>query len=325
MFADSPSISQQSSRSSCELRNGEQSMRAFFVFFAKLSFISFSGKKLKEQRPHGNYDPAIARFTQADSLIDASTTEGMNQYMYVNGNPINFTDPSGHKPKAPVVWAAAGFLIAQSQGKSFEESVKYAAVGYGIGYHKQQDEKKRNSVWGKYHRSDAGQFSGIRTEKFFGKLLGAKAEKWGTKFGQWWKTNILGKNDYEKHGGELYSNIFLWATYGFCDLSFPKETCALIRAAAFIGEYRVKEKYGRFPDPFNGGLNLKPGKDEAKGNCGVAKQQPGQMMFLIRANDSPASPGNDPQNQGYAEIVKFAFILAYTCQASQDDHRNPWE
>jgi RHS repeat-associated protein len=43
------------------------------------------------------YDPVIAHFIQPDSLIpQAGASASYNRYAYVNGNPINFNDPSGH-------------------------------------------------------------------------------------------------------------------------------------------------------------------------------------------------------------------------------------
>ncbi len=43
------------------------------------------------------YDPGIARFTSADSVIDGeSDTQGWNRFSYVKGNPIGAKDPTGH-------------------------------------------------------------------------------------------------------------------------------------------------------------------------------------------------------------------------------------
>lgn len=42
------------------------------------------------------YDPAIGRFLTPDSIIDGNQNFGMNRYMYVNGSPVNFRDPSGN-------------------------------------------------------------------------------------------------------------------------------------------------------------------------------------------------------------------------------------
>ncbi len=46
------------------------------------------------------YDPVLGRFISADSLVpDATNWDDYNRYMYVRGNPMRYTDPSGHSPK----------------------------------------------------------------------------------------------------------------------------------------------------------------------------------------------------------------------------------
>ena len=43
------------------------------------------------------YDPSIARFLSADSIIpDMYDTQAFNRYSYVKNNPLKYTDPSGH-------------------------------------------------------------------------------------------------------------------------------------------------------------------------------------------------------------------------------------
>uniref|UniRef100_UPI000A42832A RHS repeat-associated core domain-containing protein n=1 Tax=Leptospira interrogans TaxID=173 RepID=UPI000A42832A len=61
------------------------------------------------------YDPGIARFTSADTLIDGELdTQGWNRFSYVKGNPIGAKDPTGHLV-APIV-AGGVVLYALTQG-----------------------------------------------------------------------------------------------------------------------------------------------------------------------------------------------------------------
>jgi len=54
------------------------------------------------------YDPAIGRFISADTIVDPGAGNmGFNRYMYVAGNPVNYTDPSGHVLTLAVVLIAA--------------------------------------------------------------------------------------------------------------------------------------------------------------------------------------------------------------------------
>jgi hypothetical protein len=43
------------------------------------------------------YDPALGRFTSADTIIP-SGIQGLDRYAYVNNSPVMYTDPSGHNP-----------------------------------------------------------------------------------------------------------------------------------------------------------------------------------------------------------------------------------
>jgi hypothetical protein len=41
------------------------------------------------------YDPAIGRFTSADTIVPGGV-QGLDRYAYVNNSPVRYTDPSGH-------------------------------------------------------------------------------------------------------------------------------------------------------------------------------------------------------------------------------------
>jgi len=43
-----------------------------------------------------HYDAALGRFVSADTIVPGVGSQAQNRYMYVNGNPVACTDPSGH-------------------------------------------------------------------------------------------------------------------------------------------------------------------------------------------------------------------------------------
>ncbi len=66
------------------------------------------------------YDPSIGIFTTADTIIpDESDPLSYNRHMYVRGNPINYTDPSGHFFVSLLI--AIGIATAVSAGVGYVE------------------------------------------------------------------------------------------------------------------------------------------------------------------------------------------------------------
>ena len=64
-------------------------------------------------------DPAIGRFLQADTIVPVASqgTQAFDRYAYVNNNPLNYTNPSGH--------AIINTLLTDSGGGGMLETMQY--------------------------------------------------------------------------------------------------------------------------------------------------------------------------------------------------------
>ena len=109
------------------------------------------------------YDPALARFLQADPFVQfPADVQSWNRYSYVLNNPLAYTDPSGHfvfslaalvavSAQQGITWyaaaaivGAAGFGDALAQGASFGQALRsglfsglsaaaFTGIGAGLG------------------------------------------------------------------------------------------------------------------------------------------------------------------------------------------------
>jgi RHS repeat-associated protein len=80
------------------------------------------------------YDPTIARFLQADPIIqDGYDGQNYNRYSYVVNNPLSLTDPSGFswwsKWRAPILALIAGALTAGAASWMMTAGATYGQAG----------------------------------------------------------------------------------------------------------------------------------------------------------------------------------------------------
>ncbi|WP_235594503.1 RHS repeat domain-containing protein [Leptospira noguchii] len=64
------------------------------------------------------YEPILGRFIQADSQVMPTNVNGMNRYMYVDGNPVNYRDVSGHVSGSGLMHMV-NRIIGHAMGKDF--------------------------------------------------------------------------------------------------------------------------------------------------------------------------------------------------------------
>lgn len=73
------------------------------------------------------YDPQLARFISADTIVpEPGSVKAYDRFAYVNGNPINYNDPSGH-----MAWLGeGGGSLAQAEYDKQRNEQLYCQVGY---------------------------------------------------------------------------------------------------------------------------------------------------------------------------------------------------
>ncbi|WP_225740579.1 RHS repeat domain-containing protein [Leptospira interrogans] len=76
------------------------------------------------------YEPTLGRFLQADSVVMPTNVNGMNRYMYVDGNPVSYTDASGHI-SGPDMMHMLNRIVGHAMGKDFHNgnSPSFSSIG----------------------------------------------------------------------------------------------------------------------------------------------------------------------------------------------------
>ncbi|WP_232415505.1 RHS repeat domain-containing protein [Leptospira kirschneri] len=64
------------------------------------------------------YEPTLGRFLQADSIVMPTNVNGLNRYMYVDGNPVSYRDESGNISGAGLMHMV-NRIIGHAIGKDF--------------------------------------------------------------------------------------------------------------------------------------------------------------------------------------------------------------
>ena len=174
------------------------------------------------------YDPAIGVFTTADTIIDGPyTSTAYNRYMYVHGNPVRYTDPTGHCAIVcigAIIGGLVGGVMGGTKGNPFKAdnwenfdfggALKGAVIGaIAGGTGAWVGGKVAASLGGGFWGSVGGGAAGGGT----GGFIGASGNAWanGASFGEGLGAGLKGG----LIGGAIAA-VTAGALYGIGELSF---------------------------------------------------------------------------------------------------------
>ncbi|TGK23369.1 RHS repeat-associated core domain-containing protein [Leptospira kmetyi] len=79
------------------------------------------------------YDPSVGRFLQADTVANAQSLSGSNLYMYVDGNPMQYNDPTGNNAWIHMLNRIIGHMIGKHFGdKDISKRLSSGGIVKGI-------------------------------------------------------------------------------------------------------------------------------------------------------------------------------------------------
>ncbi|MDF3821284.1 RHS repeat-associated core domain-containing protein [Leptospira sp. 96542] len=161
------------------------------------------------------YDAALGRFASNDGQVFPDKEQGMNRMIYVEGNPIRFTDDSGNSTN---YMHMLNRIIGHAMGKKFGDK--------GGSF-------SSNKIW-----------KGINNYQMYNKLFG-KFDKW---YGR-----VIGRNKYSNTSNfHLNLVVAAYSTTDDCKEKFGKVGCMLIYQLNGIQYENSKFKYETNTDPFKG-------------------------------------------------------------------------
>nr|WP_082279092.1 RHS repeat-associated core domain-containing protein [Leptospira interrogans] len=180
------------------------------------------------------YEPTLGRFLQADSVIAPDSVNGMNRYMYVDGNPVSYRDPSGHI-SGPDMMHMLNRIVGHAMGKDFNSKGLDKKLSTG-GISKGVNRFVHNATFipkGKYYW-DVG--NTIFSQR---------------RIGTWW--NRFMRNDSYQNSANYAVNFVLglFSIGKECNDNFDKDTCSMIFAIMTGKSQHDEAKYYNRGNMFN--------------------------------------------------------------------------
>jgi RHS repeat-associated protein len=164
------------STSALVARNGVLNVKYFYypygarrgIPFNTITAKHFTGQYHETALPGGEglsfynarwYDPKLGAFLSADSIVpNPGDPQSFNRYAYAGGNPLRFSDPSGHTKLCGAAcedeykWSP----VTKKKGGGTGGGVNYAGGGGGRSYFGNVQRQHRVSMWSYWSSSQRG-------------------------------------------------------------------------------------------------------------------------------------------------------------------------
>ncbi|PJZ27874.1 RHS repeat-associated core domain-containing protein [Leptospira kmetyi] len=255
------------------------------------------------------YEPTLGRFLQADSQVIPDAVTGMNRYMYVDGNPVNYRDPSGHVSGSGLMHMI-NRIIGHAMGKDFNSKgvdKRLSASGISTGGNR----FVKNSTFvkkGRYYWD-------------FGNTILSQR-----RIGRWW-TEFSGKSHVQNTANFAFqSAISIFTSSQQCKDQLGAETCRNLDILNKMVYQKFERHYTDWENPFKHGITLslgditKPFENNGV-NCKAQKALAGGFFLGSTSAGEEGRPNADGSlNHGEkeAEFFKTIFIVLTSCIVSQN-------
>ncbi|TGK13219.1 RHS repeat-associated core domain-containing protein, partial [Leptospira kmetyi] len=102
------------------------------------------------------YDPGMGRFLQSDSVVNTQSLSGNNLYMYVDGNPMQYNDPTGNNAWIHMFNRIIGHAMGKKFGEKSYNNFSYQSVQKGISGGLQRSAFISHARWRNFENSGLG-------------------------------------------------------------------------------------------------------------------------------------------------------------------------
>ncbi|EMY76847.1 RHS repeat-associated core domain protein [Leptospira weilii serovar Ranarum str. ICFT] len=251
------------------------------------------------------YEPILGRFLQADSVVMPTNVNGMNRYMYVDGNPVSYRDPSGHVSGSGLMHMV-NRIIGHAMGKDFGSNgldKKLSTGGAMKGIGKATFLSKGRFYW------DVG--NTIFSQR---------------RIGRWW-VEYSGKSHVQNTANfGIHMAVTSFTSSQQCKDQFGAATCQSLEILNEMIYQKYERHYTDWENPFKGGITLSLGdisKPFENNSINCKSQQSLSTGFFLGAASAgeegrPNGDGSINRGEKEAELFKTIFIILTTCVATQN-------